>query len=81
MWLCVDRIENTLVVLVSDEDNILRLPVADYVRLTGKPPAESDILQAEVVDGRILSAAFDPTETAARKAAVRTRLNRLFGKE
>lgn len=79
MWLCVDRIEASIVILVSDEEKTYRLPAADYTRLAGKPPAESDILRADISGDRIVSAVFDEAETAARKAAARARLNRLFG--
>ena len=43
-------------------------------------PAESDVLTAEAEGERILSAAYDGAETAARKEAARKRLKRLFGK-
>ena len=79
MWLCVDRIESGLVVLVSDEERTYRIPVAEYSRLTGIPPAESDMLRAETQGDRILSAAYDETETVSRKAAAQARLDRLFG--
>ena len=81
MWLCVDRIEANTVVLLDDEEAVYRLSTADYTRLTGKAPAESDILTAEVREGRVLTATYDPEETASRKAAARARLNRLFGKK
>ncbi len=80
MWLCVDRIEDTVVVLVSDEETVYRLTAADYIRLTGRAPAEADVLRAEADADRILSAAFDEAETATRKAAARERLDRLFGR-
>ena len=56
------------------------MKVADYIALTGKTPAESDVLTAETEGERILSAAYDGAETAARKEAARKRLKRLFGK-
>lgn len=80
MWLCVDRIEGTAVVLLDDEETVYRLSCADYTALTGRAPAESDILSAAVEGKQILSAAYDEAETTARKAAARARLDRLFRK-
>lgn len=80
MWLCVDRIEGDTVVLTDESEKIYRLRIADYAALTGKDPAESDVLTAKVEGDRILSAVYDSGETAARKEAARKRLNRLFGK-
>lgn len=80
MWLCVDRIEGDTVVLTDEDEKLYRLKVADYIALTGRDPAESDVLTAEAEGDRILSAAYDSEETAARKKAARKRLNRLFGK-
>ena len=83
MWLCVDRLERIdtgLVVLVSDEEKIYHLTRSEYVNLTGKDPAESDMLWAEIVSGRITSATYDEGETTARRAAAKARLNRLFDK-
>lgn len=80
MWLCVDRIEGDTVVLTDESEQIYRLKAAEYAALTGKAPAESDVLTAKVEGDRILSAAYDSGETAARKEAARKRLNRLFGK-
>ena len=81
MWLCVDRTEGDTVVLLDDEERIYRLDRAAYVAMVGRAPAESDILSAEAEEGRVLKAAYDPEETASRKAAARARLNRLFGKK
>ena len=80
MWLCVDRIEGDTVVLTDEGEKLYRLKAADYIALTGKTPAESDVLTAETEGERILSAAYDGAETAARKEAARKRLKRLFGK-
>ena len=80
MWLCVDRIEGDTVVLTDESERLYRLKVGDYIDLTGKTPAESDVLTAEAEGERILSAAYDSAETAARKEAARRRLKRLFGK-
>ena len=81
MWLCVDRIEANTVVLLDDEEAVYRLSTANYTRLTGKAPAESDILSATVEENQITAAAYDEAETTARKAAARARLDRLFGKK
>lgn len=81
MWLCVDRMEGDTVVLQDDGETLYRLTSADYTAMTGKAPAEGDILQAEISEGRILSAAYDGAETASRKQAARGRLNRLFGRK
>lgn len=81
MWLCVDRIEGTTVVLLDDEETTYHLSATDYTRLTGKAPAESDILSATVKDNHITAATYDETETATRKAAARARLDRLFGRK
>lgn len=81
MWLCVDRIENDTVVLLDDDERVYSISRADYTALVGIPPAESAILTAEIRDGRIVTAAYDKTETAARMAAARARLERLFGKK
>lgn len=80
MWLCLDRLEADLVVLVSDEETIHRLTRDEYIRLVGREPVESDMLWAEITFGRIASATYDETETAIRKAAAGNRLNRLFDK-
>ena len=81
MWLCVDRIEGNTVVLLDEKEEIYRMDRAAYVTMVGRDPAESDILSAEAEEGRVLKAAYDPEETASRKAAARARLNRLFGKK
>jgi hypothetical protein len=80
MWLCVDRIEGNTVVLLDDGERIYHLTAVAYRTLTGRDPAESDILNAEVEGDNILAAAYDETETVARKQAARARLNRLFGR-
>ena len=80
MWLCVDRIEGSTVVLLDDREIVYRLPCADYAALVGREPAESDILDAVIEDGRICSAVYDETETTRRLDAARARLNRLLGK-
>ena len=80
MWLCVDRIEGDTVVLTDESEQLYRLKVVEYAALTGKDPVESDMLTAKVEGDRILSAAYDSGETAARKEAARKRLDRLFGK-
>lgn len=80
MWLCIDRIEGDTVVLLADDKTLYRLPVAACHALTGRTPAESDILSATIEEGRITAAAYDEGETAARKAAARARLDRLLGR-
>ena len=81
MWLCVDRIEENTVVLTDDDERVYRLDVAAYRELTGRAPAESDILTAETEGERILSATYDEAQTNVRKEAARARLNRLFGRK
>lgn len=81
MWLCVDRIEKDTVILLDDDERVYPLSRADYTALVGIPPAESAMLAAEIREGRIVTAAYDEAETAARAAAARSRLNRLFGKQ
>ena len=81
MWLCVDRIEDNTVVLTDDDEHIYRLSCAAYQELTGRTPAETDILTAEVEGECILSAVYDEVQTNARKEAARARLKRLFGRE
>lgn len=81
MWLCVDRIEGNTVVLLDDGEKTYTLAKADYVALTGRPPVESDVLTATVAGDAITAASVDETETAARKAAARARLDRLFGRK
>ena len=80
MWLCVDRIEGDTVVLTDEGERLYRMARADYTALTGREPAESDMLSAEVEGDRILSAAYDEAETAARRESARKRLNCLFGR-
>lgn len=80
MWLCVDRIEKGIAVLLDDGEGVYRISVDAYTALTGRTPAESDVLRAEAEGDRILSAVYDEAETSARKAAARARLNRLFGR-
>ena len=81
MWLCVDRIEGNTAVLLDDGERVYHLTVAAYIALVGRAPAESDVISAEVREGSILSASYDESETATRRAASRARLNRLFGKK
>ena len=81
MWLCVDRMEGDTVVLLDDAEQTYTLSVAAYTAAVGRPPAESDILRAEVRDGRILSAVYDEDETTTRREAARARLSRLFGRK
>ena len=81
MYLCVDRIEGNTVVLQDDEEKLYRVDVPTYVALVGREPVESDVLTAEMAEGSICSASYNGTETEARKAAARARLNRLFGKK
>ena len=81
VWLCIDRIEGNTVVLLDDGEQVYHLNAAAYETLVGRAPAESDVLSAEVNDGRILAAAYDGAETERRKTAARERLNRLFGKK
>ena len=80
MWVAVDRIEGNTVVLVSDEEKIFHVAVADYKTLTALSPQESHILQCEIRDGHIISARYDPHETDRRLAAARARLQRLINK-
>ena len=80
VWLCVDRIEGKTVVLLDDQEKTVCLDTAAYEALVGRAPAESDVLAAEVAEGRVLTAAYDGAETDRRKTAARARLNRLFGK-
>ena len=81
MWLCVDRVEGNTVVLLDDGERVYSLHRAAYTAMVGKDPAESDILAAEVEGDRILSAAYDESETRTRKETARKRLNRLFGRK
>ena len=80
MWLCVDRIEDDTVVLLDDTEKAWFLSIAAYTAMVGRVPNESDVLSAELDGSRIISAAYDGEETAARKATARNRLNRLFGR-
>ena len=80
MWLCVDRIEKNVVILLDDDESIYRLSLPAYIELVGIPPAESAVLSATVQDGHILTAVYSEAETAARKEAAQARLNRLFGR-
>jgi hypothetical protein len=79
MWLCVDRIESDVVILISDDETVFHVPTPAYVRLTGCAPVESQMLWAETQDGTLLSAACDEAETKTRKKAAADRLARLFG--
>ena len=81
MWLCVDRIESDVVILIGDDETIFHVPTPEYVRLTGCAPVESHMLWAETRDGILLSAACDEAETMALKKAAADRLARLFGNE
>jgi hypothetical protein len=81
MWLCVDRIESDVVILIGDDETIFHVPTHEYQRLTGCAPVESQMLWAETQDGTLLSAACDEAETMARKKAAADRLARLFGSE
>ncbi len=81
MWLCIDRVEGEAVVLLDDEETVYRLDRAAYAAMVGRAPAESDVLKAEIEDGRIITAAYDEAETASRKAAAKARLNRIFRKK
>ncbi len=77
MWLCVDRIEGDLVVLVSDGRECYHLVVERYAALVGRLPQEADILSATIVDGEVLAASYDAVETQLRRAALEDRLQRL----
>ena len=81
MWLCVDRVENQIVVLMDDNEKLLHVSVAEYIALVGRRPAESDVLAAEVEGDTLLSAVYSEEETRNRKEAARGRLNRLFGRK
>jgi hypothetical protein len=81
MLLCVDRIEGDTVLLLDESERPYPLSRAEYAAMVGKAPAESDMLQAEVQSGAILSAVYDKAETESRKEAARARLNRLFGRK
>ena len=81
VWLCIDRIEGNTVVLLDDGEQVYHLNAAAYEILVGRAPAESDVLSAEVNDGRILAASYDGEETQRRKDSARERLHRLFGKK
>ena len=59
MWLCIDRIEGDTVVLTDESERLYHLKRTDYRALTGREPAESDILSAETDGDRILSATYD----------------------
>ena len=78
MWLCIDRIEGNTVVLLDDREKVYSLTADAYIALTGRAPADGDMLTVEIEEGSILSAAYDEGETLARRAAARERLNRLF---
>ncbi len=80
MWLSVDRIEGSFVVLVADDEQIYHLDVSAYESLTGLSPQEAHMLWVEARDGTILSARYDPEETTRRKQAAQDRLNRLLRK-
>ena len=80
MWLCVDRIEGNTVVLTDDDERMYRLDRSAYIRLVGRDPAESDVLNARTEGEHILFATYDEAQTNARKEAARARLNRLFGR-
>lgn len=80
MWLCVDRIEQDTVILLDDSETVYRLSRADYTALTGRAPAESEILAADIEGEHIIQAVYDGEETAKRREAARKRLNRLFGR-
>ena len=81
VWLCIDRIEGDLVVLLDDREKVYHLSSAAYAAMVGQAPTESDVLKATVEDGKIIAAAIDEAETASRKASARARLNRLFGRK
>ncbi len=79
MWMSVDRLEGNIVVLIDDEERIIRLPIEAYTSFTDADPVEATMLWVTVDDkDRILTARIDETETARRAAAARARLDRLF---
>ena len=78
MWISVDRVENGIVVMISDDMQIYHLDTAAYEALTGLPPKETHVLWCEVRDGIIVTARFDPEETHRRINAARERLQRLL---
>ena len=80
MWLSVDRIENGIVVMISEGERVYHWDVPTYEALTGKAPEETHVLWCEVQNNTIISARFDPHETQRRANAARERLQRLIQK-
>ena len=81
MWMSVDRIEKDLVILIADDETVYHVKVADYETLVGRPPQETHMLWTEIGDGNLLSACYDPEETARRLQAAKDRLQRLLRKK
>lgn len=81
VWLCVERLEGETVVLQDEGERIYTVTRERYSSLTGREPSESDVLTAEIAEGRILSASYDEEGTVARREAARARLDRLFGRD
>ena len=80
MWLAVDRIEEDLVVLMDDDEVIYHLTQEAYTALCGRAPRENTMLDAEIKDGRILSAVCSDEEETRRLAEVKARLARLVNR-
>lgn len=80
MWLAVDRLEENLVVLMDDDEVIYHLTREAYTALCGRAPRENAMLDAEIRDGKILSAVCSDEEEARRLAEVRARLERLVNR-
>ena len=78
MWMSVDRVEGSVVVLIADDEQVYRLDTSAYEVLTGIPPTETHMLWCEARDGLVISARFDPTETERRLSAASARLKRLI---
>ena len=77
MWLAVDRIEGNTVILIADDETVFNMEIAALKTLLGTMPTEAQILQCDLLAGRICSARFDPEETLRRTQAARERLRHL----
>ncbi len=79
MYLTVDRIENHTVLLQDDHETSYTLSVHDYESLVGRPPRESDVMEATTCDGIVIAASPADEERDRRLARAEERLRRLMG--
>ncbi|MBQ9779478.1 MAG: hypothetical protein IJW00_00900 [Clostridia bacterium] len=81
MWMSVDRVEGSVVVLVADNEQVYHLDIPAYEALTGIPPKEAHMFWCEVCNNAVVSARFDSEETERRMTKAKAQLQRLINQK